>query len=122
MTVTQPDHPQPSLTPLQIALKRAQARNLELENYIKWEERLFANAHLSATHKLTLIATRHAVLRGQTHDEAGCTRLNLNTIAERIGVSPGTVGRNLKYLEHVGVVDRQTRPEIQENGERWTRV
>jgi DNA-binding MarR family transcriptional regulator len=122
MTVTQPEHPHPSLTPLQMALKRAQARNRELENYITWEERLFANAHLSATHKLTLIATRHAVLRGQTHDEAGRTRLNLNTIAERIGVSPDTVGRNLKYLENVGVVDRQTRPEVQENGERWTRV
>ncbi len=120
MTHSEPNHI--ALAPLQIALKRAQARNRELENYIKWEERLFANAHLSATHKLTLIATRHAVLRGQTHDEAGRTRLNLNTIAERIGVSPDTVGRNLKYLENVGVVNRQTRPEIQENGERWTRV
>jgi len=119
--VTEQQHAS-SPQPLLLALQRTQERNRELENYIKWEERLFSNPHLSATHKLTLIATRRAALRGQTHDAQGRTRLNLNSIAERIGVSSDTVGRNLKYLATVGVVDRQTVPEIQENGERWTRV
>ncbi len=121
MVVTEQQHA-PEPTALLHALQRTQQRNRELENYLKWEERLFSNPHLSATNKLTLIATRRAALRGQTHDEQGRTRLNLNSIAERIGVSPDTVGRNLKYLATVGVVDRQTVPEIQENGERWTRV
>lgn len=123
MTTYTPDQQLASMpeapSSLVVALKR---RNRELEDYIKWEERLFSNPHLSATHKLTLIATRRAALRGQTHDDAGRTRLNLSSIAEHIGVSPDTVGRNLKYLSQLGAVDRQTRAEIQENGERWTRV
>lgn len=122
MTVVTEQQHASSLQPLLLTLQRTQERNRELENYIKWEERLFSNPHLSATHKLTLIATRRAALRGQTHDAQGRTRLNLNGIAEHIGVSPDTVGRNLKYLATIGVVDRQTVPEIQENGERWTRV
>lgn len=110
-------------TPAQIiALQRAQEENRKLKGYIAWEDRLFSNPHLSATHKLALRATRRAVQRGQTHDDQGRTRINLNTIAEQIGVSPDTVGRGLKYLESLGIVDRQLKPEVQENGERWTRI
>ena len=60
MAVTQQQHA-PDPTALLSALQRSQQRNRELEHYLKWEERLFSNSHLSATHKLTLIATRRAV-------------------------------------------------------------
>jgi len=110
-------------TPAHIAtITRLQDENRRLRSYIAWEDRLFANPHLGANHKLELRATRRAVQRGQTHDEQGRTRINLTTIAEQIGVSPDTVSRGLKYLESLGVVERELKPEIQENGERWTRV
>ncbi len=114
-------HPAPPPA-LLAALKRSQKRNCELENYVAWEDQLFANPHLSATHKLELRATRRAIQRGQTHDEEGRTRINLTTIAQQIGVSPDTVGRGLKYLANLGVINRETRPEVRANGERWTRV
>ncbi|MBV9690218.1 MAG: hypothetical protein JO202_10980 [Ktedonobacteraceae bacterium] len=104
------------------ALHRTQQRVRALEAYIAWEDRLFSNPHLSATHKLELRATRRAIERGQTHDEQGRTRINLRTIAQQIGVSPDTVGRGLKLFEQVGVLSRDVQAETQDNGERWTRV
>ena len=72
------------------AFKRAQERNRELEAFIRWEDELFSNSHLSGNHKLEIRATRRAVQRAQTHDEQGRARINLTTIAEQIGVSPRT--------------------------------
>src|SRR5712692_9910305 len=104
------------------ALQRAQERNRELEAFIRWEYELFSNAHLSGNHKLEIRATRRAVERAQTHDAQGRARINLTTIAEQIGVSPDTMGRELKVLKQCGVItDHDLKPEIQENGERWTR-
>jgi DNA-binding transcriptional ArsR family regulator len=104
------------------ALKRAQERNRELETFIRWEDELFANPYLSGNHKLEIRATRRAVERAQIHDEQGRSRINLTTIAEHIGVSPDTMGRGLKVLEQCGVIaSHALKPEVQENGERWTR-
>jgi DNA-binding transcriptional ArsR family regulator len=114
-----PTTPPPALL---VALKRAQERSRELESFIRWEDDLFANPHLSGNHKLEIRATRRAVQRAQTRDEQGRARINLTTIAQQIGVSPDTMSRGLKVLEQCGVIaDKVTRPEIQENGERWTR-
>jgi uncharacterized Zn finger protein (UPF0148 family) len=104
------------------ALKRAQERNRELETFIRWEDELFANPYLSGNHKLEIRATRRAVERAQTRDDQGRARINLTTIAEHIGVSPDTMGRGLKVLEQCGVIaNHAIKPEVQENGERWTR-
>jgi hypothetical protein len=108
----------------QIALQRAQTRARELEQFIDWEDELFSNSQLSTTHKLAIRATRRAVQRGQTKDQAGRTRINMRSIAEQIGVSPDTVSRGVKFLQACGVIeDRENKTEIQEEtGERWTRV
>jgi hypothetical protein len=104
------------------AFKRTQERNRELEAFIRWEDELFSNAHLSGNHKLAIRATRRAVQRAQTHDEQGRARINLTTIAQQIGISPDTMSRGLKVLKQCGVIeDHDLKPEIQENGERWTR-
>jgi hypothetical protein len=114
-------NPQPAPALLS-AFKRAQERNRELEAFIRWEDALFSNPHLSGNHKLEIRATRRAVQRAQTHDEQGRARINLTTIAEQIGISPDTMGRGLKVLKQCGIIaDHNLKPEIQENGERWTR-
>jgi DNA-directed RNA polymerase subunit RPC12/RpoP/DNA-binding transcriptional ArsR family regulator len=102
----------PSPHPAVLALKRAQERVRTLESYLRWEDQLFANPHLSATHKLTLRATRRAAERGQTRDDEGRTRVHLGSIAEQIGVSPDTVSRSLKVLASSGAVSRATRAEV----------
>ncbi len=104
------------------AFKRIQERNRKLEAFIRWEDALFSNPHLSGNHKLEIRATRRAVQRAQTHDAQGRAHINLTTIAEQIGVSPDTMGRGLKVLKQCGVIaDQDLKPELQENGERWTR-
>ncbi|HLZ62775.1 MAG TPA: winged helix-turn-helix domain-containing protein [Ktedonosporobacter sp.] len=116
---------QPSAEPpgYQIVLQRLKTKMHDLQRYIEWEDQLFANPHLSATHKLELRATRRVIARAQTHDEQGRTRINYQSIAEQIGVSPDTVSRGMKYLEQCGVIaDKDIKSELQENGERWTRV
>jgi hypothetical protein len=122
MTNLQPTpNPQPSPALLS-AYKRAQERNRELEAFIRWEDELFSNAHLSGNQKLAIRATRRAVQRAQTHDEQGRARISLTTIAQQIGISPDTMSRGLKVLKQCGVIaDHDLKPEIQENGERWTR-
>ncbi len=102
--------------------ERIQERNRKLEAFIRWEDALFSNPHLSGNHKLEIRATRRAVQRAQTHDAQGRAHINLTTIAEQIGVSPDTMGRGLKVLKQCGVIaDQDLKPELQENGERWTR-
>ncbi len=108
--------------PAIIALQREQKRRRELEAYLAWEDELFANPHLSATHKLTLRATRRAAERAQTRDETGKARVNLGSIAEQIGTSPDTVSRSLKVLETTGALESAVRHELQETGEIWKRV
>jgi hypothetical protein len=105
-----------------VAYNRLKEENLRLKTYIQWEDHLFANPHLSATQKLTLRSTQQAVFRGQTHDEQGRTRINLNTIAEQIGASSDTVSRSIKHFESLNVLECERKREIQENGECWTRV
>jgi hypothetical protein len=104
------------------ALKRTQERARELEAFIRWEDELFANPHLSGNHKLELRATRRAVERAQTRDEEGRARINLSTIAGQIGVSPDTMSRGLKLLKACGVIaSHALRSEVQEDGEYQTR-
>jgi DNA-binding transcriptional ArsR family regulator len=112
----------PAPHPAVLALQRTQQRVRELEGYLAWEDQLFANPCLSATHKLTLRATRRATERGQTKDERGRTRVNLGNIAEQIGVSPDTVSRSLTKLEEAGAISKETRHEVQPTGELWSRV
>jgi hypothetical protein len=71
----------PAPPALLVAFQRIQERNRELEAFIRWEDELFSNAHLSGNHKLAIRATRRAVQRAQTHDEQGRARINLTTIA-----------------------------------------
>lgn len=108
--------------PAVIALNRAQTRIKELESYIRWEDQLFANPRLSATHKIALRATRRATERSQTHDEQGKARINLGIIAEQAGVSEDTISRSLKVLESAGAISKETRHELQETGDLWRRV
>jgi hypothetical protein len=118
-----PSPQEPAPTPAHIAAyNRLKEENLRLKSYIQWEDHLFANPHLSATHKLTLRSTRRAVYRGQTHDEQGRTRINFTTIAQQIGTSSDTVSRNIKHLVTLNLLECDRKTEIQENGERWTRV
>lgn len=102
---------------------REHERRIRAEQFITWEQHLFANPHLNPAQKLTLRAMRNAMERGTTQDEEGRTRVNLTTIGEHIGMSADTVSRSLKvFTAHVpGLVDVAERTETQENGERWTR-
>lgn len=94
----------------------------ELQAFVKWEDELFGNHHLSGNQKLGIRATRRAVRHAQIRDEQGRARINLTTIAGQIGVSPDTMSRGLKVLEKCGVIsDHDVKAETQENGERWTR-
>src|SRR5438094_234054 len=43
------------------AFKRTQERNRKLEAFIRWEDALFSNPHLSGNHKIEIRATRRAV-------------------------------------------------------------
>jgi hypothetical protein len=118
-----PSSGEPAPTPAYIAAyNRLKEENLRLKSYIQWEDHLFANPHLSASHKLTLRSTRRAIYRGQTHDEQGRTRINFTTIAEQIGSSSDTVSRSIKHLVSLNLLECDLKTEIQENGERWTRV
>jgi hypothetical protein len=120
MTETITEVPPPPA--LVAALKRAQERARELEAFIRWEDELFANPHLSGNHKLELRAMRRAVQRAQTHDEEGRARINLTTLAEHIGISPDTMSRGFKLLKQCGVIaNHALKPEVQENGEYQTR-
>ena len=102
--------------------KAAEEEARQANGFIRWEDDLFSNPHISGNHKLEIRATKRAVQRAQTKDEQGRARINLTTIAEQIGVSPDTMSRGLKVLEKCGVIaDHDIKPEIQENGERWTR-
>ncbi len=117
-TLHQHNTPQPAI----LALKREQERRRELETFIRWEDELFSNPNISGNHKLEIRATRRAVQRAQTRDEAGRARINLKTIAEQIGISPDTMSRGLKTLKACGVIaDHNFKHEVQENGELWTR-
>ena len=58
-----PGSADPARHPAVLALQRTEQRVRELETYLAWEDQLFANPHLSATHKLTLRATRRAAAK-----------------------------------------------------------
>jgi len=108
--------------PAVTAYNQLQQRYKALEAFVRWEDALFSNAHMSGNHKLEIRATRRAVERTQTRDDQGRARINLTTIAEQIGISPDTMSRGLKVLEQCGVIaDKAIKLEAQENGERWTR-
>lgn len=104
--------------PAVLALKREQERRRELETFVSWEDALFENPNISGNHKLAIRATRRAVQRARTHDEKGRVRINLTTIAEKIGVSPDTMSRGLKMLQACGVIaDHDLKKEPTEDGE-----
>src|SRR5262249_31098231 len=54
-----------------------QERNRELDRFVRWEDQLFSNPHISGNHKLEIRATKRAVQRAQTKDEQGRARINL---------------------------------------------
>jgi hypothetical protein len=115
------DQRPPTMVPYPVYQQERELRR-KAEAFIQWENTLFSNPNISGNHKLEIRATRYAVQRAQTHDDAGRARINQTTIAQQIGVSPDTMSRGLKFLKQCGVIaDHDLRPEVQENGERWTR-
>ncbi len=54
---------------LLVAYRRVQARNRELEQYISWEDRLFSNPHLSASHKLVAREAVRVVRKNKKRDD-----------------------------------------------------
>lgn len=103
------------------SLRAARERIKVLEQQITWENELFANPHLSPGHKLTYRATVDTMRKaGQPQD--GLTKIYIPAIAEKVGLSPKTVGKNLQFLADTGALVREAETDTDTYGQRITRV
>ena len=106
---------------LHISLRQAQARIRALERQLAWEDELFANPYLSPGHKLTLRATVATVRKAGA--AAGTpAKVYIPAIAEKVGLSAKTVGKNLQYLAEAGALVREAETDTDESGQRITRI
>lgn len=108
-------------TGLIAAYRKVQARNHELEQYISWEDRLFSNPHLSASHKLVARETVRVVRKAKKRDD-GLAYINMEKLAEKAGTSTSTARRTLQYLAELGVLERSEEQVTNDNGERRTHI
>jgi len=106
---------------LLVAYRRVQARNRELEQYISWEDRLFSNPHLSASHKLVTREAVRIVRKSKKRDD-GLTYINMEKLAEKAGTSTSTARRTLQYLAELGVLERSEESITNDDGERRTHI
>lgn len=104
------------------AYRRVQTRNRELEQYISWEDRLFSNPHLSASHKLVAREAVRVARKGKKRESDGLTYVNMEKLAEQAGTSTSTARRTLQYLADLGVMERSEEQVTNDNGERRTHI
>lgn len=104
------------------AYRRVQARNRELEQYISWEDRLFSNPHLSASHKLVAREAVRVTRKGKKRESDGLTYVNMEKLAEQAGTSTSTARRTLQYLADLHVLERSEESVTNDNGERRTHI
>src|SRR5512135_3347801 len=103
-----------------IAALEAEVRRLKpFEQQVIFENTLFANPHLSPTHRLTL---RECLFGKQKVSVDALSKVYIPAIAEKIGLSAKTTGKSLKFLALTGAIRRETETKTNENGERVTRV
>ncbi len=100
-------------------IKVLEAEVKRLTSLLTWEDKLFSNPHLSATHKLVLRTTRQKV---STSNSKELTKIFLPAIANKTGLSTKTTGRSLKYLAHAGALIRKAETVTSDTGERKTHL
>lgn len=104
------------------AYRKVQARNRELEQLIIWEDRLFSNPHLSASHKLVAREAVRVAREGKKRESDGLTYVNMEKLAEKAGTSTSTARRTLQFLADLGVMERSEEQVTNDNGERRTHI
>ena len=103
------------------ALQRERSRRLELEQFLRWEDALFANRDLSTSQRLVARATRRAVLDGKARED-GMTYISMEKIARRAGISISTASRGQRDLAHLGVIERKVEETSNREGEQRTHI
>src|SRR5579871_5084597 len=103
----------PQKAPIAQAARRTQESPQET---LAWADALFANPHIGPSEKLVLWQAKRYTQHGRVKDETGFTRINLQIMGERTGLSADTVGDKLRDLAKVGIIERQARKEAGQNG------
>lgn len=94
-------------------LTKARARIKELEQAQRWERKLRANKHISATTKAVLAAANEHYAAAKELEGTHLRMVYLPAIAKAAGVSERTVSTTLRDAkEKMGACDKETRPEV----------
>jgi hypothetical protein len=114
----------------QLSMAEARIKTLETENrqlrslrdLRVWEDKLYANPHLSPSHKLALRQAVITISKARKNESRELTKIYLPAIAQAIGLSAKTAGRTLMYLADAGAILREAETVTDDHGARRTHI